>query len=81
MCFHCGDCRIHLRAVGLAIWGTIKNKEYEQFKDASWSERSASILLIAGIVIIGLFPFWLIQLIQSDTLNIFNKLFSVALAN
>ena len=70
-----------LRAVGLAIWGTIKNKEYEKFTDASWSEKAASILLIAGIVFIGFFPFWLIQLIQNDSLTIFNKLISVAAAN
>jgi NADH-quinone oxidoreductase subunit M len=70
-----------LRAIGLAIWGTITNKEFEHFKDATWSEKSAAILLIAGIVIIGLFPFWLTQLIQNDSLTIFNKLFSVALAN
>ncbi len=70
-----------LRAIGLAIWGTIKNKEYEHFKDASWSERSAAILLIAGIVFIGIFPFWLIHLIEKDTFSIFNKLISVAVAN
>jgi proton-translocating NADH-quinone oxidoreductase, chain M len=70
-----------LRAVGFAIWGTITNKEYEHFKDASWSEKGASILLIAGIVFIGIFPFWLIQLIQNDSITIFNKLMSVALAH
>jgi NADH-quinone oxidoreductase subunit M len=63
-----------LRAIGLAIWGTIKNKEYEHLKDASWNERFASVILIAGIIFIGIFPFWLINLIESDTLNIFNAL-------
>lgn len=70
-----------LRAVGFAIWGTITNKEYERFKDASWSEKGATILLVAGIVFIGIFPFWLIQLIQNDSITIFNKLMSVALAH
>ena len=70
-----------LRAIGLAIWGTITNKEYAHFKDATWSEKGASILLIAGIVFIGIFPFWLIQLIQNDSNTIFNKLISVAIAN
>ena len=69
-----------LRAVGLAIWGSVQNKEYLKFKDASWSERAASILLVAGIVFIGIFPFWLIQLIQNDSVIIFNKISSVASA-
>lgn len=63
-----------LRAIGLAIWGTITNKEYATLKDASWNEKAASILLIAGIVFIGIFPFWLINLIQHDTSTIFNIL-------
>ncbi len=70
-----------LRAIGFAIWGTITNREYVHFKDASWSEKGASILLVAGIVFIGVFPFWLIQLIQNESITIFNKLMSVALAN
>ncbi len=70
-----------LRAVGLAIWGTIKNKEHEKFLDASWSERAASLLLIAGIVVIGVFPFVLTNLISNDTLLIFNKLVALASAN
>jgi NADH-quinone oxidoreductase subunit M len=67
-----------LRAVGLAIWGSVKNKEYLKFKDATWSERAASVLLVAGIVFIGVFPFWLIQLIQNDSTTIFNKIYSMA---
>lgn len=63
-----------LRAVGLAIWGTITNKEYATLKDATWNEKAASILLVAGIVFIGIFPFWLINLIQHDTSTIFNIL-------
>ena len=63
-----------LRAVGTAIWGSIKNKEFEKLVDASWSERLASVLLISGIVFIGIFPFWLTKLISADTLNIFSAL-------
>ncbi len=70
-----------LRAIGLAIWGSIHNKDFEKLKDASWSERSATLLLIAGIVFIGIFPFWMIQLIQNDTLTIFNRFISFALTN
>lgn len=70
-----------LRAVGFAIWGTITNKEYEKLKDASWNEKAAAVLLIAGIVLIGILPFWVINLIQNDTITIFNKFLSVAVAN
>jgi len=69
-----------LRAIGLAIWGAIQNKEHLKFKDASWNERVASVLLIAGVVFIGVFPFWLIQLIQNDSITIFNKIYSAAFA-
>jgi NADH-quinone oxidoreductase subunit M len=69
-----------LRAVGLAIWGTIQNKEFEQFKDATWSERSATIFLVAGIVFIGVCPFLVIKLINNDTIAIFNRIISVASA-
>jgi NADH-quinone oxidoreductase subunit M len=70
-----------LRAVGFAIWGTITNKEYEKLKDATWSEKTAAVLLIAGIVFIGVLPFWVVNLIQNDTITIFNKFISVAVAN
>jgi NADH-quinone oxidoreductase subunit M len=60
-----------LRAVGKAIWGTIKNREFEHFVDATWSEKAASVLLVGGIVFIGVFPFWLVKLIGNDTMNIF----------
>lgn len=55
-----------LRAVGLAIWGNIKNKEFATLPDASWNERMAAILLVAGVVFIGVFPFWLTSLIGND---------------
>jgi NADH-quinone oxidoreductase subunit M len=59
-----------LRAIGLAIWGTVTNKEYTELKDATWSEKAATILLVAGIVFIGVFPFWLINLIGTDSSHI-----------
>ena len=70
-----------LRAIGFAIWGTIKNKEFALLKDASWNEKAASILLVIGIVLIGVFPFLLTKLIEGDTLTIFNKIMSIALAH
>lgn len=46
-----------LRASGTTLMGVIKNKSFESLTDAKWYERSASVLLIAGILVIGLAPF------------------------
>jgi len=62
-----------LRAIGFAIWGSIKNKEYLLLKDATWSERGAAILLIAAIIIIGVAPFLVTILIDADTSNIYRQ--------
>jgi NADH-quinone oxidoreductase subunit M len=59
-----------LRAIGTAIWGTVTNKEYLHFTDATWNEKLAAVLLVAGIIFIGIFPFWLTRLIESDAANI-----------
>jgi NADH-quinone oxidoreductase subunit M len=66
-----------LRAVGTAIWGTIRNKEFLKLSDARWNEKAAAVLLIAGIVIIGVFPFILIKLISSDSQIIFDRITSI----
>ena len=63
-----------LRAVGTAIWGTIKNAEFKQLTDATWNERFAVILLVAGIVFIGTMPFWLTNLIGPDVQEIAKRL-------
>lgn len=63
-----------LRAVGTAIWGTIKNAEFKQLVDATWNERAAVILLVAGIVLIGTMPFWLTDLISTDVQEIAKRL-------
>ena len=63
-----------LRAIGIAIWGTVTKKEYLQLADASWNERAATILLIAGILIIGTMPFWLTQLIGADAQHIISRI-------
>jgi NADH-quinone oxidoreductase subunit M len=67
-----------LRAIGFAIWGSIKTKEFLLLKDASWSERGAAILLIAGIIIIGIAPFLVTNLIDADTSAIYSRFLSVS---
>lgn len=53
-----------LRAVGQTVMGPVKNNHYQQLEDASWNERLAAVLLLAGIVAIGIAPFWLNKLVS-----------------
>ncbi|MCC6721929.1 MAG: NADH-quinone oxidoreductase subunit M [Bacteroidia bacterium] len=56
-----------LRASGKAITGPVKNSEFLKLKDATIAEKTASVLLVAVILIIGFTPFLLINLINDDT--------------
>jgi len=58
-----------LRATGKTIMGPISN-EHALLGDATWNEKLAAVLLIAGIVIIGMAPFLLNALIGPGTDNI-----------
>jgi NADH-quinone oxidoreductase subunit M len=65
-----------LRAIGFAIWGSVTNKDFLKLKDATWSERTATVLLVAGILLIGMAPFLFVHLIDMDTTTIYQKLIS-----
>jgi NADH-quinone oxidoreductase subunit M len=52
-----------LRASGKVIMGPI-NEEHVTLSDATWYEKSAAILLIASILVIGMSPFLINQIIQ-----------------
>jgi NADH-quinone oxidoreductase subunit M len=41
----------------------LKDPSYNRLADATWNERLAGILLVAGIVAIGVAPFWLNDLL------------------
>jgi NADH-quinone oxidoreductase subunit M len=62
-----------LRAVGQTVMGPIKN-EYTQLKDARWNEKLAAIVLVAGILAIGIAPFWLNDLIRPGVEIIMNRI-------
>jgi NADH-quinone oxidoreductase subunit M len=55
-----------LRAAGRSVMGPFTNEEHTQLKDASWNEKSAAFLLIAAILLVGMMPFWLVNLVQPD---------------
>ncbi len=63
-----------LRAIGQAAMGPIKNESYLHLKDATWNERLAAIILLAGIFAIGIAPGWLNDLIQPGTEIIMNRI-------
>ena len=52
-----------LRATGQTIMGPLVDPHYNGLADATWTERLAGILLVAGIVVIGVAPSWLNELI------------------
>lgn len=64
-----------LRAAGSAIMGPITNTHFLEIKDAHWNEKVAAIILISGIVIIGMAPFLLTDLLAASTDTFMDQLF------
>jgi NADH-quinone oxidoreductase subunit M len=62
-----------LRAIGLTAMGPIK-ASYANLSDAGWNEKLAAIILVAGILAIGLAPFWLNNLVSPATELIMQKI-------
>jgi len=54
--------------------GPITDTHYLHLKDAGWNEKFAAALLIIAILVIGLAPFWLTDLIGSGTDAIMSKI-------
>jgi NADH-quinone oxidoreductase subunit M len=65
-----------LRATGRTIMGPM-NSAYETLTDAKWNEKLAAGILIIGIVIIGVAPFLINQLIGPGTDVIMNKVLGI----
>ncbi|HET6721458.1 MAG TPA: proton-conducting transporter membrane subunit, partial [Chitinophagaceae bacterium] len=66
-----------LRATGKAIMGPVVNNEHLTLTDAGWNEKLAAGLLIVGIVVIGVVPFFLKDLISPGTGIIIQKVASL----
>ena len=52
-----------LRAIGRTVMGPVAKTEYLTLSDAGWHERTAAIVLIAGILAVGIAPGWIVELI------------------
>ena len=61
-----------LRAAGKTVMGPISDG-YTGLTDAAWNEKLAAGILIIGIVLIGIAPFLINQLITSGTENIMEQ--------
>jgi NADH-quinone oxidoreductase subunit M len=64
-----------LRAVGRVAMGPVQSSSIS-FPDAAWNERLSAFILVAGIVAIGIAPFWLNELIRPGAEVIIDKLFT-----
>jgi NADH-quinone oxidoreductase subunit M len=62
-----------LRAIGSTAMGPLRTG-FGQLSDAAWNEKLAAIILIAGIMAIGLAPYWLNALVEPAAAVISNKL-------
>ncbi len=65
-----------LRAAGKTVMGPM-SEAYNEITDATWNERLAAGILIIAIVVMGVAPFLLNQLIMPGTENIMNKVLSI----
>ncbi len=61
-----------LRAIGQTAMGPLDG-QYNSIKDARWNERLAAIILVAGIIAIGVAPFWLNDLIRPGSEILINR--------
>ncbi len=61
-----------LRAAGKTVMGPI-SEGYKNLADATWNERLAAMLLIAAILLIGVAPFLINQLIAPGTNHIIQQ--------
>jgi len=62
-----------LRAVAKTAMGPLK-AEFANLTDAAWNERLAAYILIAGIIAMGVAPFWLNDLISPGAEIIMQKI-------
>ena len=62
-----------LRAVAKTAMGPLKD-EFKDLADATWNEKLAALILVAGIIAIGIAPFWLNDLLKPGAEIIINKI-------
>lgn len=63
-----------LRAAGKTMLGPIVNSEHLSLSDAGWNERLAAFVLIAAILIMGIAPFVVTDIIYPGTAEMMQKI-------
>lgn len=65
-----------LRAAGKTIMGPM-HETYASLHDATWNEKLAAVVLMTGILVVGVAPFLINQLIHPSTTNIMRQVGAV----
>ena len=55
-----------LRVVGKLLYGPLQNPQHALLPDAAWYEKVATVTLIAAILVVGLTPHWIADLIHES---------------
>jgi NADH-quinone oxidoreductase subunit M len=55
-----------LRAVGMMLMGPIKNEAYKTLPKVTWYERTGLLLLLIPIIIMGVTPLWISDIIMDS---------------
>ena len=63
-----------LRTVGKILYGPVVNSKHLTLTDASWYEKISAVVLIAGIVLIGVYPSGVYSLISESLQSIIEQL-------
>ncbi len=63
-----------LRVIGILLMGPIRNEAYHNFPKARWFEKIATASLVVSILIIGLMPLWLSDIVRDSLGPIVDKL-------
>ncbi|MBS1545141.1 MAG: NADH-quinone oxidoreductase subunit M [Bacteroidetes bacterium] len=63
-----------LRVVGILLLGPVRNNHYLELKDAMWFEKLGGVTLLVSIMIIGIAPLWLSNLLREPLAAMLNQL-------
>lgn len=63
-----------LRGLATAFQGPITNPHFEELTDATWPERISTGVLLATLFVVGLLPWFFVDLIEPSLMPLLNRL-------
>jgi NADH-quinone oxidoreductase subunit M len=63
-----------LRAAGKVIMGPLNTHTDHPLSDATWNEKAAAVILIVAIVAMGVAPFWINDLTEPGSAELFSRI-------